>query len=278
MKTRRWLVVLVTAIALAVLGTGAVLAAPWAQEAPPPEGTAPEAAPARGFVGAAVRNLNEKLLERLGLPEGTTGVVVTHVLPHGPAREAGLQSRDVITAVDGEPIAGVAALRQTLAGKAQGDSVTLTVLRDGEEQTISLTLGETPVRPHEGKSAPKIVDGEFRVLKDDALVTIRVAAGTVVAVEGDTLTIEKETPDQEQVSFTIAGDTKVFDKGKAVELSALVGKQVVVYGRGWCGQAGAGGAVPSASEAASPLWPAWGGGAAWHSGWPAGKPTSATGI
>ena len=229
MKARKWTVVLLTALGLAALGTGVLLAAPWAQQASPPEETASGSTPSEGFLGVAVRTLNEQLIAKLDLPEGTTGVLVVRVLPDGPAAGAGLLDKDVVTAVDGAPVADVTALKQAVAGGEQGDSLSLTVLRGGEEQTIPVVLGGLPASPYPGAEAPKIVDGQLRVMKGDALVTVRVAAGTVVAVEGDTLTIEKPTPDAERASFTITDQAKVVSKGQVVEPSTLVGEQVVVY-------------------------------------------------
>jgi putative serine protease PepD len=65
------------------------------------------------------------------------------LVPGGPAEKAGLEPGDVIIALDGEPVAGSPELIVAIRSKRPGDSVTLTVRRDGSEQEIRVTLGAT---------------------------------------------------------------------------------------------------------------------------------------
>ena len=76
-----------------------------------------------------------------GAPAGTGVVAVTS---GGPADRAGLRPGDVIQAVDGTPTPDTQALAGVLAAADPGDQITLSVTRDGQEQTIKLTLGELP--------------------------------------------------------------------------------------------------------------------------------------
>ena len=62
----------------------------------------------------------------------------------GPADEAGLQDGDIITAINGQTIDTEHPLDLVLTEHEPGDTVTLTVVRDGEELTLELTLGERP--------------------------------------------------------------------------------------------------------------------------------------
>lgn len=54
---------------------------------------------------------------------------------------------DIITAIDGEPVPSVEALRAALQEASPGDTVTLSILRDGEEQELDVTLEEVPTAP-----------------------------------------------------------------------------------------------------------------------------------
>lgn len=74
------------------------------------------------------------------------GAIVRQVAKDSPAADAGLQEGDVITAIDGEPVAGVQALVETIASHTPGDAVTLTVYRleSEEEQDIEVTLAVHP--------------------------------------------------------------------------------------------------------------------------------------
>lgn len=81
------------------------------------------------------------------LPHGGTwqGVVVTLVVEGSPADDAGLREGDVITAIDGEPLASPQQLSDAIAGHRPGDRITLSVLRSGDrELEIEVRLGEHP--------------------------------------------------------------------------------------------------------------------------------------
>jgi putative serine protease PepD len=66
------------------------------------------------------------------------------IVPGSPAAKAGLQAGDLITAVNGTPVASVNQFVATIANYAPGDTVTLTVNRSGQTQKIKLTLGAQP--------------------------------------------------------------------------------------------------------------------------------------
>lgn len=72
------------------------------------------------------------------------GLIVWRVAEDSPASAAGLKGGDVITAVDGEPVASPQALTDAIAERKPGDETTLTVFRGKEESEIKITLGEHP--------------------------------------------------------------------------------------------------------------------------------------
>ena len=72
------------------------------------------------------------------------GAKVGDVTAGGPAAEAGLQSGDIITAVDGKPVTDSTGLVVAVRDRAVGDEVTLTVDRGGDTQDISVTLAAAP--------------------------------------------------------------------------------------------------------------------------------------
>lgn len=87
------------------------------------------------------------------------GAYIHNVIPNGPADEAGLQGStgqtqvdgrpiptggDVIIAADGQQIADFDELLTLIAFKQPGDRVTLTVLRDGDQETIQVELAPRP--------------------------------------------------------------------------------------------------------------------------------------
>ncbi|CAG1772424.1 partial putative serine protease PepD, partial [uncultured bacterium] len=74
----------------------------------------------------------------------TYGVVVGTVEANSPAQKAGLQENDVITAMDSVRIDQDHPLSIMLFSRRAGETVTLTVLRDGKEIQVKLTLGSRP--------------------------------------------------------------------------------------------------------------------------------------
>jgi len=70
------------------------------------------------------------------------GVRVVEVMPGSPAEAAGLRPGDVLVALDGAPLADVRGYSRALKSHQAGDTVELTVRRDGEEMTLTATLVE----------------------------------------------------------------------------------------------------------------------------------------
>jgi len=82
--------------------------------------------------------------QELGL-ERTEGALITRVLTDGPADEAGLQEEDFIIAIDGQPIKNFDEMLSYLfKHKSPGETVELTIIRNGEEMPIELVLGARP--------------------------------------------------------------------------------------------------------------------------------------
>lgn len=78
----------------------------------------------------------------LGIQTGTQNgaLVVTNVLPAGPALQAGLMRDDVLVAIGGDAVGTSEEVQQALAERAPGDTVEITIERRGERRTLSATL------------------------------------------------------------------------------------------------------------------------------------------
>jgi putative serine protease PepD len=74
----------------------------------------------------------------------TNGAQVTQVQPSSPGASAGLQANDVITAVNGKSVATTQGFIETVDNYAPGQTITLTVKRNGQQQSIQLKLGTRP--------------------------------------------------------------------------------------------------------------------------------------
>ena len=93
----------------------------------------------RGWLGVRIQDVDPELAEALGLDEAR-GALITDV-PEGPAREAGIEARDVILTFDGVDIADTRQLVRSVGNTAVGEAVDVQVFRDGETQSLLVTLG-----------------------------------------------------------------------------------------------------------------------------------------
>ena len=90
------------------------------------------------YIGVTVSDVSSES-QSYGLPQGAA---VRSVTENGPAAEAGLQENDIITAVNGETITGSNDLVKLVKASAAGDTLELTVYRQGQTTTLTLTVGE----------------------------------------------------------------------------------------------------------------------------------------
>jgi S1-C subfamily serine protease len=77
--------------------------------------------------------------------EGRGGALIESVEPGSAAGAAGIEAGDLIVAIDGSTIEGIEDLAGQVRSRHAGDTVELTVVRDGEELTVTVTLDERPV-------------------------------------------------------------------------------------------------------------------------------------
>jgi serine protease Do len=72
------------------------------------------------------------------------GALVAEPQANGPAAKAGVESGDVITGVNDQPVHDARDLARTIGGFPPGTAVKLNVVHKGEEKTVDLTLGQLP--------------------------------------------------------------------------------------------------------------------------------------
>jgi S1-C subfamily serine protease len=100
------------------------------------------------FLGVSYLPIDGSVAAELNLPVQTGAIIRSNrqgtpaIQPGTAAARAGLREGDIITAIDGAKIDGNTSLRQLLLQHRPGDMVTLTVLRDGNESSVQVTLGE----------------------------------------------------------------------------------------------------------------------------------------
>lgn len=93
------------------------------------------------FIGVSLIDLTPELREFFGASKDA-GVLVSSVSEHGPAAKAGVRVGDVITAVDGQSVAGVRDLRAAIRDNHAGDSIRIELLRGKSRQTVMAVAEE----------------------------------------------------------------------------------------------------------------------------------------
>src|SRR6202140_4312060 len=97
----------------------------------------------RGWIGVQIQPVTADIADSLGLKKAE-GALVAEPQANGPAAKAGIESGDVITAVNGETVKDARELARTIGGIAPGNSVKLDVLPKGQDKVVNLTLGQLP--------------------------------------------------------------------------------------------------------------------------------------
>jgi len=95
----------------------------------------------RGMLGVQIRSMDEDLVSETGL-DRIRGVYVANVDSEGAAGKAGLRQRDVILEVNDQPVNASNKLQEKVAMYRPGDSVNLSVWRDGDILSLNAELNE----------------------------------------------------------------------------------------------------------------------------------------
>ena len=98
----------------------------------------------RGWIGVEPQNLSKELLESLGLPSGTQGVLISGVLEGGPAAKSGVKPGDVLITVNGNSTKDVRQLLNQIAQIAPGNDAKLKILRKDKELELTVQTGKRP--------------------------------------------------------------------------------------------------------------------------------------
>ena len=115
------------------------------------------------YMGITVKDNDKEAAAQFGLP--TDGAYVVDVTPGSSADKAGIQSKDLITAVDDHKITTRTDLTRTLRNYKAGDTAEITVVRSGRELTLTITFDEKPhdttaeTTPQEDSSMPS--EGDY---------------------------------------------------------------------------------------------------------------------
>ena len=145
----------------------------------------------RGWLGVLIQEVSKELAESFGLDK-PYGALVAQVVEDSPAEEAGLRAGDIIVEFEGEEIDLSSELPHLVGRTKVGQKAKLTVIRDGDEKTIKVTIGELPNNDEQVAVAPKKqveklnrLGIKVKSLAKDALKEYNLEGGVQVLQVGD---------------------------------------------------------------------------------------------
>jgi Do/DeqQ family serine protease len=97
----------------------------------------------RGRIGVQIIDLTPDLAKNLGIDQNE-GAVIQRVEKDSPGDKAGLKAGDVAVVLDGKPVKGSSDLRNRVGLAQVGNTVTLTVMRDGRKMDVRVKLEKIP--------------------------------------------------------------------------------------------------------------------------------------
>ncbi len=97
----------------------------------------------RGWIGAGVQELTPELAESFKLGD-IKGVLVTEVVRHSPADQAGIKTGDILVAIDNNAIDNWSAMLETVANLPPGKTVPIKLMRNGSEIILQVKIGKRP--------------------------------------------------------------------------------------------------------------------------------------
>jgi Do/DeqQ family serine protease len=140
----------------------------------------------RGFVGVSFTELNPDVAQQLGVTN-TNGLYVNDLVAGGGAEQAGIRKGDIIEKVEGTSVFESSDLQERVGRLQPGDKINLTLLRDGKEKNVVVTLkaDAAPVNRTAvvSKSAEELFNkmgASFQPLTDAQKAKFHVNSGVVV--------------------------------------------------------------------------------------------------
>ncbi len=137
----------------------------------------------RGVLGVLIRSVDGNLAKAEKL-KVTEGAYVDSLLNNSAAAAAGIETGDVIVAVDGQPVGSSPELQEQIARHRPGDQVAVTVNRNGKERTFDVVLnnreGGTDLVTEANYEVLRRLGAEFETLSKERARDLDLDGGVVV--------------------------------------------------------------------------------------------------
>ncbi len=164
----------------------------------------------RGWLGVQIQPVTKDIADSLGMKDAK-GALIAVPQPDSPASAAGLKSGDVIIAINNESVKDARSLARKIADLAPGSEVSLSILRDGRPETVSLRIGQMKQSVKQGTNE------ETHKEKVERLGLALAPLQDIEGADGKGLAIVGVEPGSEAASLGMSeGDVILKAGGKAV--------------------------------------------------------------
>jgi Do/DeqQ family serine protease len=121
----------------------------------------------RGQLGVVIQDLTPDLAEAFSIEHGQRGVLVAQVQPESAAAKAGIQAGDIVVSAGGRAVESAAELRNEIGSLRIGDTIKVTVLRDGKSKAFDVKVGAPMVDTAAADAAHPFLAGASLQGRDD---------------------------------------------------------------------------------------------------------------
>jgi serine protease Do len=190
----------------------------------------------RGWLGITFDEMTEKLARAYGLDEAK-GVIITGVLSDTPAKKAGLREEDIILKLNGVEIKDGHHLQHEVGTLDKGADVKVTLLREGKEKVVTVTLGERPEdfdkqgKPVEIEKPEKSIGLDLKTLTPALAKQIESNSDTGAVVTGVEPDSPADSAEFQQGDIIVKADKQAVDSAsdfKKIISKAKPGDEIVV--------------------------------------------------
>jgi serine protease Do len=159
----------------------------------------------RGYLGATIGPLTPELAQQFKVPD-TSGALIEDVGPGGPAERAGLKPGDVIRKFNGRTVNESSDLLAMIASTNPGTPATLEILRNGQPQTVNVTLDQRPSNlSYTGGPRRSLSEGALRgVTVQNLTATLRKQLGVPAETHG--VVVTEVDPGSPAAQYLAQGD------------------------------------------------------------------------
>lgn len=116
----------------------------------------------RGWLGVMIQPVSRDLAESFGM-ENPSGALIADLDPDGPAADAGLRAGDIVLEVNGAEVERSRNLPRLIGQVTPGSEAELTIMRDGEQEQVDVTIGDWPNADEPTQSRSDDSDAQARL-------------------------------------------------------------------------------------------------------------------